>query len=170
MSILAIKTYGDNCLRKRNEDIREVTPEVLNLVNDMLETMYANKGIGLAAPQVGVNKNLLVVDVGDVSGKHELVVLINPVILSKEGAEIMEEGCLSCPKAFVKVKRAKKTVIQAINQKSEKIIREDSGFLSRAIQHEMDHLRGKLIVDFAGFFEKIKLKRKLIKRRSVSGL
>lgn len=164
MSILAIKTYGEPCLRKKNEDIKEVTPEVIKLVNDMLETMYANKGIGLAAPQVGVNKNLLIVDVGDVSGKHELVVLINPELLSKEGAVTLEEGCLSCPKASVKVKRAKKTVVQAINQKGEKIIREDTGFLSRAIQHEMDHLKGKLIVDFAGFFEKIKLRRKMKKR------
>ncbi|MDD5353978.1 MAG: peptide deformylase [bacterium] len=161
---MAIKTYGDPCLRKKNEDIKEVTPEVLKLVNDMLETMYAHKGVGLAAPQVGVNKNLLVVDIGDMSGKHELVVLINPELLSKEGAEIMEEGCLSCPQASVKVKRAKKTVVQAINQKGEKIIREDSGFLSRAIQHEMDHLKGKLIVDFAGFFEKIKLKSKMKKK------
>lgn len=161
MSILTIKTYGDPCLRKKNEDIKEVTPEVIKLVNDMLETMYANKGIGLAAPQVGVNKNLVIVDIGDVSGKHELVVLINPELLSKEGAEILEEGCLSCPRTAVKMKRAKKTVVQAINQKGEKIIREDTGFLSRAIQHEMDHLKGKLIVDFAGFFEKIKLKRKM---------
>jgi peptide deformylase len=164
MSILTIKTYGDPCLRKPNEDIREVTPEVLKLVNDMLETMYANKGIGLAAPQVGVNKNLVVVDVGDVTGKHELVVLINPELLSKEGTETMDEGCLSCPRASVKVKRAKKTVVQAINQKGEKVIREDTGFQSRAIQHEMDHLKGKLIVDFAGFLEKIKLKRKMKKK------
>jgi len=163
MSILTIKTYGEPCLRKKNEDIKEVTPEVIKLANDMLETMYANKGIGLAAPQVGVNKNLLIVDVGDVSGKHELVVLINPELLSKSGSETLEEGCLSCPKASVKVKRAKKTVVQAINQKGEKIIREDTGFLSRAIQHEMDHLQGKLIVDFAGFFEKIKLRRKMKK-------
>lgn len=164
MSIMAIKTYGDPCLRKKNEDIKEVTPEVLKLVNDMLETMYAHKGVGLAAPQVGVNKNLVVVDVGDMTGKHELVVLINPELLSKEGVEVMEEGCLSCPKASVKVKRAKKTVVQGMNQKGEKIIREDSGFLSRAIQHEMDHLKGKLIVDFAGFFEKIKLKNKMNKK------
>ncbi len=166
MSIMSIKTYGDPCLRKKNEDIKEVTPEVLKLVNDMLETMYAHKGVGLAAPQVGVNKNLLVVDIGDMSGKHELVVLINPELLSKEGAEIMEEGCLSCPRASVKVKRAKKTVVQALNQRGEKIIREDSGFLSRAIQHEMDHLKGKLIVDFAGFLEKIKLKSKMKKATS----
>ncbi|MDD5131347.1 MAG: peptide deformylase [bacterium] len=159
-----IKTYGDPCLRKKNEDIKEVTPEVLKLVNDMLETMYANKGVGLAAPQVGINKNLLVVDVGDVSGKHELVVLINPEILSKEGSDVMEEACLSCPRASVKITRANKTVVQAINQKGEKVIREDSGFLSRAIQHEMDHLKGKLIIDFAGFFEKIKLKGKMKKR------
>ncbi len=164
MSSLNIKTYGDPCLRRKNEDIKQVTPEVVKLVNDMLETMYAYKGVGLAAPQVGVNKNLVVVDVGDVSGKHELVVLINPVLLSKEGIEIMEEGCLSCPRVSVKVKRAKKTVVQAINQKGEKIIREDSGFLARAIQHEMDHLKGKLIVDFAGFFEKIKLKSKMNKK------
>ncbi|MDD5491659.1 MAG: peptide deformylase [bacterium] len=163
---MAIKTYGDPCLRKKNEDIKEVTPEVLKLVNDMLETMYANKGVGLAAPQVGVNKNLVVVDVGDVSGKHELVVLINPEFLSKEGAEVMEEACLSCPRAAVRIRRAKKTVVQAINQKGEKIIREDTGFLSRAIQHEMDHLKGKLIIDSAGFFEKIKLISKMKKKKT----
>ena len=169
MSILAIKTYGDPCLRRKSEDVKEVTPELLKLVNDMLETMYANKGVGLAAPQVGINKNLLVVDVGDVLGKHELVVLINPEMLSKEGTDFLEEGCLSCPKASVRVKRAKKTVVQAINQKGEKIIREDSGFLSRAIQHEMDHLNGKLIIDSAGFFEKIKLKSKMKKRSQETG-
>lgn len=169
MSILTIRTYGDPCLRKKNEDIKEVTPEIIRLVNDMLETMYTNKGIGLAAPQVGINKNLLIVDIGDISGKHELVVLINPELLSKEGVETLEEGCLSCPKTVVKVKRAKKTVVQAMNQKGEKIVREDTGFLSRAIQHEMDHLKGKMIIDFAGLFEKIKLKRKMKKQISETG-
>jgi len=163
MTILNIKTYGDPCLRRKCEDIKEVTPEVVNFINDMLETMYAYKGIGLAAPQVGVNKNLVIVDVGDLTGKHELIVLINPEMLSKEGAEDMEEGCLSCPGASVKVKRAKKTTVQALNQRGEKIIREDLGMNSRAIQHEMDHLKGKMIVDFAGFLQKIKLKRKLKK-------
>jgi peptide deformylase len=164
MAVLPIKTYGNPCLTRKNDKVKLITPEVINLINDMIETMYTAKGVGLAAPQVGVNKQIIVVDVGDVVGKHELIVLVNPELLAWEGSEELEEGCLSCPNVSVKMKRAQRITLQGINREGEKVIREDSGYQARALQHELDHLMGKLIVDSVGFLKKLKLKRKLKKR------
>lgn len=166
MGILPIKTYGEQCLRQKCEEVMKVTPEVLRLINDMIETMYAAKGVGLAAPQIGVNKKIVIVDVGDMVGKHELIILLNPKVVKGEGVETMEEGCLSCPGINIPVKRAKKVVVQGLNQKGEKIIREDSGLTARALQHEIDHVQGKLIIDYTGFIQKHKLRWHLRRRRT----
>lgn len=164
MGILPVKTYGEDCLRRKCEEVKKVTPEILRLINNMVETMYAAKGVGLAAPQIGVNKKIIVVDVGEVVGKHELIILLNPKIIKSEGAETAEEGCLSCPGINILVKRAKKVIVEGLNQKGEKVVREDSGLTARALQHEIDHVQGKLIVDYAGFMQRYKLKRKLLIR------
>ncbi len=122
----------------------------------MEEVMRCAGGVGLAAPQVGLNKQLVVVDVGEGP-----VVLANPRILKKWGSAVVEEGCLSLPGIYVKVKRAKKIRVAGLNERNEKVVIVASDFLARALQHEIDHLRGKLIFDYANFFEKLRLKAKL---------
>lgn len=168
MTVLAIKTFGEPCLRQKCEEVKKITPALLQLTRDMTETMYAAKGVGLAAPQIGINKKIIVVDVGDVVGKHELIVLFNARILKKDGTEVMEEGCLSCPGITVSVTRAKTIVVEGMNQKGEKVVREAHGFIARALQHEIDHIQGKLIIDSAGILQQFAFKRKLKKQKKQS--
>ncbi|MEA3485875.1 MAG: peptide deformylase, partial [Candidatus Aerophobetes bacterium] len=111
-------------------------------------TMYASQGIGLAAPQVGIDKRLIVVDVGE-----GLLKLINPLILLEEGESILEEGCLSLPGVNVKVKRAKSVVVEGWNEKRKRIKIKSEDLFAHAIQHEVDHLQGILIIDYADFQE-----------------
>jgi peptide deformylase len=144
-----------------------VTERDRQVLGEMAEMMRLSGGIGLAAPQVGINKQMLVADVG-----QGPVVLINPRITKKSGMHALEEGCLSLPGIFVKVKRAKKVMVSALNEQNEKISICAYDLLARVIQHEMDHLRGKLIVDYANFFQKIKLKKELkeLQRSQSEGL
>jgi peptide deformylase len=122
----------------------------------MAQLMYKEGGIGLAAPQVGVNLNMIVVDIG--TGLYKLV---NPKIVSKSGSFSIEEGCLSVPGVCIKVGRAKNIVIEACDDAGKEIKVEAEDLLACVIQHEMDHLRGKLIVDYAGFVDKMKFRQKL---------
>ena len=122
----------------------------------MEEIMRLSGGIGLAAPQVGLNRQMIIVDVG-----QGLVVLANPRILKKWGSAVLEEGCLSLPGIYVRVKRAKKIRVCGFNEKNEKVVLMAEDIFARALQHEIDHLRAKLIFDHANFFEKLKLKKKL---------
>ena len=126
------------------------------MVAQMEEIMRFSGGIGLAAPQVGSNKQLIIVDVGEGP-----LVLANPRILKKWGSGVMEEGCLSLPGIYVKVRRAKKIKVSGLNEKNEKVVLTASDILARVLQHEIDHLRGRLIFDYANFFEKMRLKKKL---------
>jgi len=141
--VLEIKTYGDNVLRKVSEEVKEVNDEILTILNDMVQTMYDAPGVGLAAPQIGINKRMFVIDTDGILKK-----IINPVFLdfSKETADD-EEGCLSVPGIYKKVKRAKKVKIKYLNEKGEEIIEEAEGLYARALQHEYDHLEGVLFVD-----------------------
>ncbi len=153
---LKIRLYGDSCLRKKSTLVKEVGPSERMLIQSMLETMYQYKGIGLAAPQVGINQRILVVDIG-----QGPVVMINPQIIKKEGSGVLEEGCLSIPGITVKIKRPQKIFVKFLDEFNTP---RESNFIdlwARAITHEIDHLNGKLIVDYAGLVQRRRLKKKL---------
>ncbi len=151
-----IRLYGDPCLRKKSVPVVYVGPAEQALLKAMLATMRENKGVGLAAPQVGINQQIFVADIGDGP-----MAFINPKIIKKSGGDVIEEGCLSIPGVTVMVRRPERIVVRYIdenNQPHEKIYDE---MMARVIQHEMDHLDGKMIVDYAGLKEKIKLRPQL---------
>lgn len=158
MSILKIKKYPDPILRQKCELVKKVTEEIKKLIDDMLETMHKNNGIGLAAPQVGIKKRIIVIDVGDGP-----LALVNPKIIKREGKDILEEGCLSLPGIFVQVKRASKITIEGLDRDGKKVSIEATYLAARALQHETDHLNGILIIDKIPFWQKRKLKDKLEK-------
>ena len=154
--LLKIRTYGDPCLRKKSKAVKDVGPSERFLINAMIETMRSHKGIGLAAPQIGLNEQLFVVDLGD--GPF---VVINPQITKRAGSDIMEEGCLSIPDVLIKVKRADAITVVYTNENNRRVERKCSGLMAKVIQHETDHLNGKLIIDYASLPEKIKFRKKL---------
>lgn len=151
--ILEIRHYPDPVLRKRCEEVREITPEIKELIRNMFETMYQNRGVGLTASQVGVLKRVVVADVGN--GPQ---VFINLRILKKEGLERAEEGCLSVPGVYLDVKRAKTMTVEALDENGKKFKTEAAGLLARCLQQEIDHLNGILIIDRVGWWEKLKRK------------
>ena len=153
---LKIRIYGDPCLRKKSVPIEEVGPAQRVLIASLTETMHQNKGVGLAAPQVGINEQLFVADVGDGP-----MAFINPRILKRRGSDVLEEGCLSIPGVLVNVKRPKTIVVQYVDEHNRKVKSECSELLARVIQHETDHLNGKLIVDYVPWGQKLKVRRKL---------
>lgn len=146
----AIRKLEDPVLRKKSKKLEKIDPLLLHLLDDMLETMYGNTGVGLAAPQVGISKRIVVIDMGDGPIK-----LINPKILNKEGAEIAPEGCLSIPGTYGDVERAEKVTLKAQNEKGEILKIEAEGLLARIIQHELDHLDGVLFIDKASNIREI---------------
>ncbi|MCP1728074.1 peptide deformylase [Natronospira proteinivora] len=158
MSKLTILRYPDHRLRRKAEPVAEVNDEIRQLADDMLETMYDAPGIGLAATQVNVQKRVLVIDVSD--DRSEPRVFINPEILEKRGEEVMEEGCLSVPGIFAEVKRADWVRVKALGRDGESFEMEADGLLAVCIQHEIDHLNGKLFVDYLS-----ELKRRMVRKR-----
>jgi len=160
MAILHICTYPEEILRQRAEPITEIDEEIIRLVDHMAETMYSAPGIGLAATQVGVAKQLLVADIAPRKPESELIVLINPEIVAAEGEVIIEEGCLSVPEYQAEVKRHEKITVRGLNLKGEEVEIEAEGLLAVVLQHEIDHLNGMLFIDRLS-----KLKRDLYKRR-----
>ncbi len=155
-TVLKIRILGDPVLRKKVKTVKNVIPEYKEILSKMAEAMYAGQGIGLAAPQVGINEAMIVADVG--TGLYKL---INPKIVARVGRQAQEEGCLSIPGICVKVKRAKKIKVQAQDENGIPISVNAEDLLACVFQHEIDHLKGRLIVDYASFFEKLKLKKKL---------
>ncbi|OGW83727.1 MAG: peptide deformylase [Omnitrophica bacterium RIFCSPLOWO2_01_FULL_45_10] len=143
MTELKILTFPTVILRKKASIVEGVSEEIRCLIADMAAVMYLNKGVGLAATQVGILKKVAVIDVGD-----GLVKLINPVIVKKEGLEIEEEGCLSVPDVHVKVKRAKRVTVSFLSDDWATQEVTAGGLFARAIQHELDHLSGRLILDY----------------------
>ncbi len=137
-----IRKEGDEVLRKVTKPVEEINKKILQLVDDMLETMYGADGAGLAAPQVGILKRICVIDVGDGP-----VVLINPKKLNESGEQIQAEGCLSIPGIWGEVKRPDRVTVEALNRKGEKYTIEGTGMLARAFCHEIDHLDGILFTD-----------------------
>lgn len=144
MAVLPILTDEDPRLRLTSQAVEEITPEVLQLISDMKETLLAAKGMGLAAPQVGHNVRVFVVLRG--SG---IVAFINPTIIARQGSDLDKEGCLSLPGRWVKKERAKRIVVRAQNERGSWVQTEAKGFFARAIQHEIEHLEGILMTDGA---------------------
>ena len=161
MAILEIKEYGEPVLREKALPVNEVTPEILNIIKDMTETMYDDSGVGLAAPQVGISKRIILVD-GEEDG---LIVLINPMIVKSEGEVVAEEGCLSIPGIYSQVKRASKVTVKALNVNGNPIEITKEALTARALQHEIDHLDGILFVDRIGRMERQMLLDKLKKKK-----
>ena len=163
MALRTILEYPDPRLRTRAQPVTQFDAELGKLVDDMFETMYAAPGIGLAATQVDVHKRLVVIDV---SKDHDQpLVFINPEILSKEGEEVSEEGCLSVPENFADVKRAAKVRIRAQDRNGKVFERDYDDILAVCIQHEIDHLDGKLFVDYLSDLKRERIRKKLEKDR-----
>jgi len=163
MAILHILHYPDPRLRIRAEPVEQVNDEVRQLVDDMLETMYDAPGIGLAAPQVNVSKRLIVIDISET--RDAPLCLINPVILEREGSEVMEEGCLPVPGIYDTVERAGAIRVQALGRDGASYEMEADGLIAVCIQHEIDHLEGKLFVDYLTEMKRQRIKKKLEKNR-----
>ena len=162
MAQLTILHYPDPRLRIEAEPVAEVDERIRTLVSDMLETMYEAHGIGLAATQVNVHERVLVVDISE--KRDQPLCLINPRILHSEGEVSYEEGCLSVPDFFETVSRAEFIRVAALNENGERIEMEAEGLLAICIQHEMDHLDGKLFVDYLSALKRGRLKTKFSKK------
>jgi peptide deformylase len=147
MSLIEIKKYPDKFLKKKTSTVENVDGQIQCLIDDMIETMHFERGIGLAANQIGAQQRLCVIDLSIKDEKIPLIVLINPLILEKEGSIDAEEGCLSIPGYMASVKRAEKILVKALNREGKDIQMEGSGLLARALQHEIDHLDGMLFID-----------------------
>ncbi|OGS18602.1 MAG: peptide deformylase [Elusimicrobia bacterium RIFOXYA2_FULL_50_26] len=167
MSKLAIRKYGDPVLKQKCKPVEKITPKIKELLADMLETMYAAPGVGLAANQVGVSLRMCVIDVRP-EGVRQPLILINPKIVSKSGAVKEEEGCLSLPGFTAMVKRSKEVRVEAVNEKGMPVVINGKDLLSRALQHEIDHLDGKIVMDYLPLWEKMVVKKE-IKRRKKEG-
>jgi peptide deformylase len=164
MAYMQIKTYPDPVLRKVCKPIETINDEMVTLCNDMIETMRLAQGAGLAANQVGVSLRLIVLD-PRTKKDDKSIILINPVIIEQDSEEITEEGCLSLPKFYEFVKRAKRVFVTGINVKGEPFKMECDGFMARAVQHELDHLNGVLLIDHLSPVKKDLFKKKYMKER-----
>ena len=153
---LRIRIFGDPALRKKTRLVHKVTDSHRQALSSMAQLMYKGAGIGLAAPQTGLNEAMIVVDIG--SGLYKL---INPKVVSMKGTQALSEGCLSIPGICIKVKRAKKIAVHALDETGKPVKIQADDLLACVLQHEIDHLKGKLIVDYASLFVKLKIKNKL---------
>jgi len=163
MSLLKILKFPDPRLRTTAVPVEAVDDEIRCLVDDMLETMYAAPGIGLAATQVDVHKRVLVLDVSE--SKDEPQCFINPELLGQEGRSIGEEGCLSVPEVTEEVERAERITVRALDADGQQFEQQAEGLLAVCIQHEMDHLEGKLFVDYLSELKRQRIKKKAVKAR-----
>ena len=145
--IRPILKYGDSTLHETAANVDAITTEIDTIVNDMIETMYAAPGVGLAAPQLGIPLRIFVVDVSVGRDPDGLIVMINPRFVSREGMQLEEEGCLSLPGFEATVVRPTRVVVQGLGRDGSEQQREGTGLLARAFQHEMDHLDGRLFID-----------------------
>lgn len=178
MAILEVKTFPDPVLKQVAQKVKKITPELVELAANMLETMYAAPGVGLAAPQVGKSIRLIVIDtrLKDDDGNWDLsrltdleaqvkypLKIFNPEIVEKKGSTTFEEGCLSVPGFSENVKRAEYVVVEGLNDKGEKIRIESDGLLAICLQHEIDHLEGKLFIDRLSTVKRTLIKTKIKK-------
>ncbi len=151
-----LRLYPDSVLRGKALPVDDVNGDISDLMKSMAEIMYSYNGIGLAAPQVGVLKRVIIADIGE-----GLLSIANPKILQKESEDKLEEGCLSLPETQVEIERKRIISVKGINQQGNEIILELNGLMARVIQHEIDHLNGILIIDYATLMEKYLLREKL---------
>jgi len=161
VSTLAILEFPDKRLRKQAKKVTEINHTIRSLVDDLFETMYEAKGVGLAATQVNIHQRIIVIDVSE--DKDEPLCLINPQIIFEEGKEESEEGCLSVPNFFENVTRAETIKVKAQDKEGIEFELEADGLLAVCIQHEIDHLEGKLFVDYISALKRNRIKTKLVK-------
>jgi peptide deformylase len=161
MAVLEVLTFPDERLRTIAEPVKEVNEEIRQLINDMFETMRDERGIGLAATQINVHKRVVVMDVSD--EHNEPRVFINPEITFKAGTTVSEEGCLSVPNNYAKIDRAESIKVTALDKDGNPFELEAEGLLAICIQHELDHLQGKLFVDYLSAMKRDRIKKKLEK-------
>lgn len=149
MAVKRVLQYGEKSLREPSKEVHKVSKKIQELVQDLLETMYAKNGVGLAAPQIGVNLRVFVIDVSKNDEPLNPMVFINPKIIKKTGATVAQEGCISFPEAYTDVKRYANVMVKALDKHGRSFVLEakDGELLSRAIQHENDHLDGILFID-----------------------
>jgi len=146
MAIRIIVKEPDEVLHKKAKEVTKITPNVQKLLDDMADTMYDAEGVGLAAPQVGILKRLIVIDAGD---EHGLIKMINPEIVESEGEQFGSEGCLSIPGWNGDVRRAEKVTVKGLDREGNELVITGTGLLARAFQHEIDHLNGVLFTEIA---------------------
>ncbi len=163
MAILQILQYPDERLHTVAKKVVEVNEVIRKLVRDMADTMYAAPGVGLAATQVDVHERIIVLDISETH--DNLMVFINPEILSASGEQAGEEGCLSVPGIYETVRRSGKIMVKALDETGKLFTLEAEGFLAVCIQHEMDHLQGKVFVEYLSQLKQTRLRAKLKKRR-----
>lgn len=149
MAVKKILKYGEKTLREPSKEVHKVSKKITELVQDLFDTMYTKNGVGLAAPQIGVNYRVFVIDASTDKEPLKPMVFINPKIIKKSGAAVAQEGCLSFPEAYTDVKRYKNVTVKALDIHGKPFVLEANGgtLLSRAIQHEFDHLEGVLFID-----------------------
>lgn len=166
MALLPILRFPDPRLRKVATPVAKIDDSIKALAADMAETMYEAPGIGLAATQVNIHQQLIVIDVSE--ARNELLVLINPEILSDEGLQVGEEGCLSVPGIYDKVERAERVSVRYLDLDGQLKTLETEGLLAVCIQHEMDHLQGKVFVDHLSVLKQTRIKSKLSKQARIT--
>jgi peptide deformylase len=162
MAILDILVYPDPRLRKLAKPVLEVDDKIRQLVSNMTETMYDAEGIGLAATQVDVHQQVIVMDISET--RDQMLILINPKIVKQDGEQVYDEGCLSVPEYYAPVTRAQNIEITALDQSGKQFELAAEGLLAICIQHEMDHLVGKVFVDYLSRLKQDRIRKKLIKR------
>lgn len=165
VAILQVLQYPHENLHKMAEPVLNISDDIKKLVQDMFETMYALNGVGLAATQVNQHVRVVVIDISE--ERNQPIVLINPVITAQEGMVQGEEGCLSLPGIYETVTRAERVKVTAINLDEETFSLEADGLLSRCIQHELDHLQGKVFVNYLSRLKQNRVKTKLIKQSKI---
>ena len=167
MALLPILEYPDPRLKKVAAPVRSFPPEIQKLVRDMAETMYAAPGVGLAATQVNIHKRIIIIDISET--RDALRVFVNPEIIAAEGEAECEEGCLSVPGYYDKVVRAARVTVRAQNERGERFHLTTEGLLAVCIQHEMDHLVGKMFVDYLSPLKRARLAGRMKKKQRLAG-
>lgn len=161
MALLEVLHFPDQRLRTVAKAVAQITPEIKDIASNMLETMYQENGVGLAATQVNIHQRIAVIDTSE--GRDQPMVLINPDIIDQSGEEVSEEGCLSVPDTNADVKRAEFVTLQYLDLDGKTQVIETDGLLAVCIQHELDHLKGKLFIDYLSPFKQKRIKTRLEK-------
>ena len=169
MAVLEIVSYPHSALTRRAEEVEKVDGKTRKLISDMVDTMYANGGIGLAAPQVGVSKRVIVVDVRPYDPSASLISIVNPEVVSEKGEILHEEGCLSVPECVEGINRKQWIKIRGLDERGREIEVEGEGMLAIALQHEIDHINGRVILDRMSRIKRDLYKKRLKKAKMEAG-